>query len=280
MRSHLILSVSLFITVIIYSQSNNLNTLVGEAHYNKAEYKLALEYLLNAVRNSEDYYELLYHKIGDCYLNLKNYNEALGWYKKEYNKSGKTYAGMLTAFHNIGWDLYNKGNTKKAFKIFEEATKYGFDFPSELKFEKEGWFFITRSNYDNIYYNKSSIKKIEKGKIKVWFKWYWDGQSMNDEDLNKIFYYGNDEAAVTRRIKEIMEERKNVSSSLTYEEYDFNNDRTRLLEVIEYDKNGEVLNIVSFVNDENGKIESSWKNIVPSSVGETIYTTLKNKLKY
>ena len=272
MKTYLILTNILFISVFLNAQTNDSNQMVAETHFENSDYDSAAKYFLNAINNREDHYEQLYHRVADCYLKLENYTEALDWYKKEHSNSGEIYGGILTSYLKIGWELYNKGNTKKAFKVFEEAKEYGLDFPSELKFEKEGWFFIVRSNYDNIYYNKSNIQKVGQKKIKVWFKWYWDEKSMTDEDWNKIFYYGNDETAVNRRISEIMEERKHVSFSLTYEEFDFNNNRTRLLEVIEYDKNGTVLNLVSFVNDENGKVESSWKNIVPNSVGETICT--------
>ena len=100
---------------------------------------------------------------------------------------------------------------------------------------------------------------------------------MLEKDWVEVYKNGGDTQAVNQRINEITIERGYVSYTLTYKEYDFINNRTLLLELIKYDKKGNVLESNSFNNIGNTKVDSDWMNIVPGSVGETIFNALRKK---
>lgn len=211
---------------------------------------------------------------GVCNKILGNYQEAIRFGKKasQYELSdwekGRVYWLIGSAY---GF-LEDYKSAFNYFNLMKEASDF-YDVPEEFKFVKEGWIYITQTGYDNIYYNKNTINKVGKSKIKIWLKWYWDEKSMNTDDWNKIYKYGNDSEAVDRRINEIMVERENVSYTLYFEEYDFSNNRSCLLEAVKYDNKGNVLSRISFENSS----DKSWMNVIPGSVGELIYNTLKNK---
>lgn len=266
------------ITILSQDTQSSLYYSLGSYSMQEYNYEEALKNFQLSIKYNEPKIKEATIESGVCNKILGNYQEAIKFgekalqYELEDWEKGRVY-------WLIGVSYGFLEDYKTAFSYFElmKQSSNLYDIPEEFKSVKEGWYYITQSNYDNIYYNKNTIKKNEKGKINVWLKWYWDEKTMNEEDREKIFKYGNDTEAVNRRINEIMKERENVSYTLNYVEYDFINNQTRLLEAIKYDKKGNVLESISWENSEDDKVDSKWSNIVPGSVGEMVFNKLKNK---
>lgn len=217
----------------------------------------------------------------ECQKMLNNYREAIKYCKKalkyqlEDGKKGRVY-------ELLGYSYGFLEDYKTAFQYFNLMKQASdlYDIPDEFIFIKDGWYFIAHSEYDYIYYNKSSVKNKGRGTINIWLKWYWDEIRLSYEDYTNI--YNNDisydySSAINKRIKEVKEERKNVKYSLCFYDYDFVNRRYRLLELIKYDTKGRVIESFSWQKSPDNKIDSNWNSIVPGSVGEIIFNTLKRK---
>ncbi len=275
-----IFTTTLFQTTILSQETiNSLYYSLGSYSMQENKYEEALENFKLSIKLNEPKIKESTIEAGVCDNILGNYKEAIKYGEKALlYKLSDSEKGIV--YWLLGKSYGFLENYKTAFTYFDLMEKVSnlYKIPIEFKFVKEGWIYITQSNYDNIYYNKNTIKKSEKGKIKIWLKWYWDGKTFNDEDLKKISEYGGDTTAVNRRINEIMTERENVSNTLYYEEYDFNNNRTSLLEILQSDNTGEIINNKSwFGNGTAQHSANNWSNVVPGSTGDFIFNILKNK---
>lgn len=247
---------------------------LGSNSMQDKNYEDALTYFKLAIEQNEPNTKNATIEAGICCKILGNYKAAITFGKKalKYELTNYEKGRIYWLIGNSYGFMEDFNSAFKYFKLMKFTSDF-YDIPVEFIFVKEGWYFLAQLDRDYIYYNKNRVKKIGNGKFKFWFKRYWDEKTMSEEDWKKIFEYGNDEQAVERRINEIKSERKYVSYSLTYEEYDLNNNRSRFLEAIDYDNKG---NVIQQYNWENSST-SSWTNIVPGSVGELIYESLRSK---
>ncbi|HSP87048.1 MAG TPA: tetratricopeptide repeat protein [Ignavibacteriaceae bacterium] len=252
---------------------------LGENAMQINNYEEAIKNFKLSIKHNEPEIKKATIEICFCYKTMENFKEAINWGKKALLYD-LTVFEKYAVYRAIALSYGYSGDDDNASKYFELIKEFVSDYniPGEWEFVKDGWYYIADSDYDAIYYNKNTIKKNGKGKIFIWLKWYWDGKGLHEEDWVKIYKNGNDTAVVNQRtnerINEIMQDRENVSYTLKYYEYDFINNHRRLIELIEYDKKG---NVLSSINFNNEKVDSEWSNIVPGSIGEKVFITLRQK---
>lgn len=84
-------------------------------HYANGNYNEALRLLLDALNTSVN--AELYIEVGNCYLKLQNYNEALEYFNKATNIDPRSSA----AYSSIGNVYYKKGQAEKAISFWLAA---------------------------------------------------------------------------------------------------------------------------------------------------------------
>ncbi len=155
------------------------------------------------------------------------------------------------------------------YKFYEEICSYKFDRRSEKRnwnrevcnnrfpkrSETGNWIFYAASDTDNGYYDKSSIKKIDKNVVRVWIK-----NIYNESGKQRGFSY-------LESIDQVPENTDILNHQLILLEIDCVNKKIRNSSVIIYDKKNNCL----FSNGISGSF-GEWEDILPSLE----YIRLKN----
>ncbi len=244
-----------------FAQVEKSQTLkLAEIFFNDEEYEKALEYYMDAWKSGDTNSENIPDKIASCYYITKKYDKAIYWFQKAL-KYPTTQWQLASIYSSLGWSYESTNHHNKAIENFKAAEKLGITFPSEFLFESEGWYFVTMSGRDHIYYKKD-IKKTNSGSYRVWTKWYWDENSISTEDIKRISELGGDMSAQNKLEDEILKERNGVKSSKVLFEIDCTNQKMRTLSTTDYGVDGALIG--SFNS------EGEWRFVVPESVGESL----------
>jgi tetratricopeptide (TPR) repeat protein len=193
----------------------------------------------------------------DVYEDLDQYDKAIN----DMSRAIKLYPeNMLCFSYSIRGRLYmKKGESKKAKSDFQKSCRLGngepFKFADEscnklAEIEKneargEKWKYIfSSSSGESYYFDKTSVKPFNKH-LRAWFRL--------EHDVNVI---------LEKRKKENLPVAgyEDYSHSLSFDEYDCSNEQIGVVSVIEYSKNGNVLNSYT-------KAAINMEPVVPDSMG-------------
>lgn len=261
-----LISLLFFVIIIIVPSFPQDDVRMEEAliHFNNAEYNEALKIFLELDKKNYKYSESIKNKIAFCYRNLGDKKEAIKWFKAALKEKDLIDPIKASINMSLGFLYIDTGQKKLAKQHFREADKLGILYPIEYKYEDEGWFYIGHAEREAVYYNPKSLKKIKSGIYRVWTKWLWDENSLDDDDFKGTIRTVEN---VENRKNEILKEREGVYYSIYLSEYNCIQSQTRVLSVTDYDKKGNVIKTLNY-NNENSNQE--WDYIVPGSIGEQI----------
>ncbi len=113
------------------------------------------------------------------------------------------------------------------------------------------WIYLMESTHGTMYYDKTSIKKINKNIIRVWVK-----RIYNEDGKTEIF-------SLVKSIGQALDNPDILSHDVSMYELDCVNEKSRFNDSNIYDKKGSVLYSRSNYIGE-------WNNIIPDSVVETL----------
>ena len=181
-----ILWLSIFTSMIFSQSDSSINYRLGQLSFDNENYNDALKYYLASYNNDENCNCNIQLEIGNIYRLLNNYQEALKWLKKSLSVNNQDH--NLARIYYIHAECYeNLSQHKSAIQNYKLAEKYGIPFPFQYKFEDDGWYFITQSDRDYIFYKKKSIRKIGNGLYRFWSQWRWNPDEFRKEETDQFY---------------------------------------------------------------------------------------------
>lgn len=269
----------LLFNCLLFSQvKTKSNEEIAFGYLEKNEYKKAIEYFLIAIENKE-VNENYYYTVGYCYNSLNDFNNTI-LYLEKFLALDKINVDSVLIYSTLIECYFNLDKLKDALKYYKLAKEKDVNYEDKfLRFEMEGFRYLTSAECDDIYYQIKTIKKNDNSVVKVWFKKYWDSISIPPQDYDNIFnscqengYFDQIkfETMLKNKRAEIAFKKNNEIYRMSLEEYDCKERKVRLLSFTSYDKDGRP--IESFdASEYNAKsIAHGWSYVVPASVGEGI----------
>lgn len=270
------LFIILFISLLFTIAAEAQNIARADSYFRKNDFENALIYYKKAIAGKENGYSGVYKKIVMCYTREGNYKSAIKYLGTRLGNSSSMIdsANIYCLYAQCYFELHNQ---KKASEYLRRAKKIStvVVIPKECRFFEEGYEYITTVGIEDIYYQPGSVIR-KKGIVSVKVKHYWDGSTVMPDDKVKMTALVNNNIERywkewKRYIKEIVDERNGTAYSLWHLEFNCEKEEYRLLRVVEYDKNNNIIRTQNYPGLNRSLTAEVWKPIVPRSSVEEVY---------
>lgn len=270
-------SVLIILSIFIFSLASMAQNIArAENYFQKRDFESALKYYRKAVENKENGYRSVYKNVVLCYTGCGNYQGAINYLSNCLGNSPSMIdsANIYCLYAQCYFELHNQRKAVQYMRLARHISPVVV-IPKECRFIEQGYEYITTIGIEDIYYNPGKIVH-KKDIVRVSVKHYWDGSTIMPDDKVKLNALANNNIERywkewRRYVGEIDAERYGTVYSIWHLEFNCNKEEYRLLKVVEYDKNNNILRSQNYEEADGTLNAGIWKPIVKRSSVEEVF---------